>query len=232
MIGLCLLLLPVMVWAGTFTDDFNDGDMDGWVKSDVWGVGASWEVNNGVLVGTSGNPKGIDTQLYLIQGMNWVDYQVSARVRIVSTFSPDLAGGGLLIRQTANRQQYMAYKPIMHDTVFKPEGPHIRYLLMRGGGGNWVIESEPYEFETGIWYELQVEVSGNRFVCHVDGEEVMTAEHNEFLKGSVGFTINGAKVQFDDFTVTGNDVPDPEPDRISVEPSGKLAKLWGGLKAN
>ena len=57
-IGLLLFLLVIPTWAGTLTDNFNDGNSDGWrlLKGDT-GAGlldetAQWTVKKGELVAT------------------------------------------------------------------------------------------------------------------------------------------------------------------------------------
>ncbi len=51
-VGLCLLLFPALVWAGTLVDDFSDGNFDEWTPiSFVEGEG-QWKVEDGKLMVT------------------------------------------------------------------------------------------------------------------------------------------------------------------------------------
>ena len=48
-VGLFLLLFPALVWAGTFRDDFNDGNFAGWQEAD-FGENGTVTAKNGELM--------------------------------------------------------------------------------------------------------------------------------------------------------------------------------------
>ena len=225
MIGLCLLLFSALVWAGTLTDDFSDGNTDGWQKSDPWGMGASWQVENGKLVGISSNANGFDTHLYLKDSQSWKDYELSIRVKIVKNFSEQVSGGGLLMRQTANPKQYMHFKLVLRDTFLGPDSPKARFLMMNAG--KWETTEELLDAKLGAWHQLRLKASGRHFEGYVDGNKVIDKNDNHFAQGAVGIALNGAEAHYDEFVVTGDDVPDLA---LSAQPSGKLATLWARLK--
>lgn len=47
----------------------------------------------------------------------------------------------------------------------------------------------------------------------------------------MGFSANGAIAMFDDFAVTGPNIPDGGPGAKAVNPKDKLATMWARLKA-
>jgi len=47
---------------------------------------------------------------------------------------------------------------------------------------------------------------------------------------SIGFSANGVIVMFDDFVVTGPNIPDGGPGAKAVHPEDKLATMWARLK--
>ncbi len=96
---LCMLLVASPIWAGTFIDDFEDGNLDGWAESNPWGATASWSVENGGLVGISTNVVGTDTYFFILDSSDWRDYDISVRVKVAECFSERNCGAGLLVRQ-------------------------------------------------------------------------------------------------------------------------------------
>jgi hypothetical protein len=84
---LSLFLLSVPAWAGTFRDDFEDGDWAGWkaIASGIWdtNVGDSVSVADGVLRLDHIHKPGFS--LALSTGEDWADYTFSADMRLVRT---------------------------------------------------------------------------------------------------------------------------------------------------
>ena len=83
---LFLFLLPVSVWAGTFTDDFEDGDWAGWtaIASLIWDTDVADRVSitDGVIRLDHVNKSGFS--LSLLTGKDWEDYSFSADMRLVA----------------------------------------------------------------------------------------------------------------------------------------------------
>ena len=48
-IGLLLLLTTALVWAGTLTDNFDDGNMDEWILEKEQQA-STWKIENGELI--------------------------------------------------------------------------------------------------------------------------------------------------------------------------------------
>lgn len=85
---LFLFLLPVSAWAGTITDDFEDGDWAGWdtMVTGIWNANVADRVSvvNGVVRLNHINGPGETIQLSMIK--DWKDYSFSADMRI---FEPE-----------------------------------------------------------------------------------------------------------------------------------------------
>ncbi len=78
-IVLSMLLVALPVWAGTFRDDFEDGDLDGWKQ--LWPEGAMiWKVVDGELECSrlSQWSAGIVTG-----EASWTDYTIEADVKLL-----------------------------------------------------------------------------------------------------------------------------------------------------
>lgn len=96
----------------------------------------------------------------------------------------------------------------------------------------------PHPFlKTDEWNHLKLKVSGDLFMFWVNNELVLTTicnmDHLAFLQGdlaigSVGFGIAGYTALFDNFVVTGEEIPNQG--NLSVQPKDKLVFTWGMLK--
>ena len=92
MVVFTLLLLVLKAWAGTITDDFEDGNFDGWRPSRFsLGEQAEWIVEQGELVFTSKNFCYVGSALG-IGDETWSDYEFSAQFSLRRTF-PICSGG-------------------------------------------------------------------------------------------------------------------------------------------
>ena len=89
--------------------------------------------------------------------------------------------------------------------------------------------SDPFQWELGKWYDLKLTAEGDQFWFYVDNQLVIHYTDDTYPKGKVGLSasFNGTTVHFDDFSVTGDDVPDLD---LSVSPEEKLATTWGQVK--
>ena len=96
----------------------------------------------------------------------------------------------------------------------------------------------PYPFlKIHEWTHLKLMVSGDLFMFWVNEELVLNTKcnlaHLAFLKGdlvtgSIGFGIAGYTALFDNFVVSGQEIPNRG--RLPVRPQEKLGLTWGKLK--
>jgi hypothetical protein len=91
------------------------------------------------------------------------------------------------------------------------------------------FEFKPYEWELDTWYNLRVTAEGEHFKFYVDDELVLEYEDNVHPTGQVGVGVAYTKTtaHFDDFVVSGDDVPNLN---YSVSSKGKLPTMWGKIK--
>jgi hypothetical protein len=81
---LCVLLMATSAWGGTITDDFSDGNFDGWTQS---GQGI-WRVEGGELIYDN-----LDYPSILFMGEpDWEDYTISARAKFVKHQASNCCG--------------------------------------------------------------------------------------------------------------------------------------------
>jgi len=84
-IVLSVFLLSMPAWAGTFKDDFEDGNWKGWevVAKPLWDTNVADRVSvaEGVLSLDQLNKSGFC--LYLCIQKDWTDYSISADMQII-----------------------------------------------------------------------------------------------------------------------------------------------------
>jgi hypothetical protein len=82
-----MFLLSMSAWAGTYKDDFNDGNWDGWklVKADPWSINVNegCSIADGVLRLDATNKPEASLFLSIIE--DWKDYSFSADMRLIKT---------------------------------------------------------------------------------------------------------------------------------------------------
>jgi len=223
---LSILLVSISAWAGTWRDDFNDGDLDGWkMYKGIWEGKlipdeGNWRVEDGVVIGGEEVP---DTwhALNVSEGWSWSDYTAEVSVKfpkplpIFATvelyISPEEGKSSGL--EIANSGAIFArgYTYIHHPAKYNP------------------IVGKRLNVEANKWYRLKIEVDeeGN-IQCFVDDQPVI--QFRGFQKGTPGFSAYQCVAMFDDFVVTGPGIPDREPGVTTVRPKGKLATTWARVK--
>ena len=240
-VAICFFL-PLSVWAGTFLDTFEDGNLDGWQELVPWDrAPASWEIVKGGLHGTvnDGYPR-----LFTTGDATWKDYTVEFDVRPLKKHG----------RPTISIAARVQEKWFVECSIMEP-------VVVLPGGGNaaekgWVFCSagnlqlpnadllffEPHPLlKLFRWAHFKLNVEGDIFTFWLNGELVMEPtklriirnregfeDFPEFQTGGVGIGLSNYTARFDNVTVTGDSIPDSG--AFAVTPRGKLATTWGNLK--
>jgi hypothetical protein len=216
-----LLLISATAWAGTFSDNFDDGNYNGWDQHNFTpGLQCGeWSVKEGVL-----NYKGSAerTICHLILGDdNWTDYTIDCDARMIRNFrdSTRIMIAIHMAKEPSNDHVYYVLGPI-NGVNSVGVGTFVN-----GGGANenWAL----FDMEMGRWYELTAEVIGTKHRFLIDGELVVEHDIANFISGKLGIGCTGAEVEFDNIVITGPDVPDLT---YSVQPERKLAATWGHIR--
>jgi hypothetical protein len=230
-----LMMLCGFCVAENFSDDFNDGDMDGWVVVDdpdslMSDASAStWQVQNGSIDGPAvyqgsnrwGDPTDqISLGTYLVyEGLEWTDF-----IFEFDTIANDNDGLGFVWRwkDRLNHYRYM----MVIDTGSR--GPFRRIEKRLGAKGD---EFPYYEFlaknedsySEGVVMHLSVEVVGQDMAVSMDGKEILSATDSDYDKGTIGFALYAEQAYFDNVQVTDLG--------SAVEPGGKATTNWGRIKS-
>ncbi len=260
---LALLVMTTSAYAGTHVFNFDDAHQlsGNWFIRDekIWPQdpeNTDWSVENGELVAVSSDVcSGISGNWILDDTyMDWVNYEMSCKIKLVQTLVPSCN----------------IYSNVLFAIHVNLTAATMLSLETRGSGGPWdkvVLGTANYSWlgqpslktplEEGKWYTLRMVAEGVKYQIFLDDELIIETESTRpsFARGLVGFGIKNAEMHFDDFILTGDDIPEnlepasqeliktmglkpmiPEselqqPEKITaVSPRAKLATTWGQVK--
>jgi len=213
---MCVLLsLAFVNGIYAITDDFGDGNDNGW--SQIQGV---WSVKNGEYVQedtvwTSTSTNETYHRSYF-GDESWENYTLQAKVRIEK--GGDLAPIiGIFFRVT-EKSASGDYYYFRLDTR-AAEGP----CLIKSP--NTILqENKSKPAVIGQNYILKVDVNGDNIKCYIDGQLEIELQDNSFSKGAVGVGTFNTDGYFDDVIVSGGDIVS------AVSTKGKLTTTWASIK--
>jgi pectate lyase len=185
--------------ATLFSDDFNDGNANGWSTS-----GGSWSVSSGAYSqsGTSASAKA------LAGSTSWSTVTASARVRANAFGTATSRGTGIAARVQSTSNFYAL--------VLTPNSVQIRK------GTTTTLASASFSTATGTWYTLSLSATGSSLVGRVNGAQVVSSSDGSYTTGRAGLLANYTAASFDDVVVTdaaGPSPTTPAPTSPSTSPS-------------
>ncbi len=197
-VALSAAVLTVVAFVATtasaatlFSDDFNDGNANGWTVS-----GGSWSVASGVYgqTGTSSDARARSGQA------SWTNYTVTARIR-ANAFNGSNRFVALLARAQSNTSYY--YVALRSNNTVE-----LKKLV---GGTSTTLATAPVTVSIGTWYTVSLTVNGSNLSSQVNGGATLTASDSQFASGQVGLATFNASASFDDVVVTSDTGPTPSP---------------------
>ncbi len=234
MVGLILFLTTASVWAGTFSDNFNDGNMDGWTPFTFFPgqvAKSTWRIENGELIFEA-----IDTPIgFFIGESTWKNYTMRVKAKMVKHQYDVVWAEGLFsfIRINPNSPFNLYIFGIGTTGNARPISEEKRAYATFGQEGSAAFhhfEFEPFEWQLDTWYDLRITAKEDFFQFYINGALVLEYTDATHPTGGVGISVccmRGTTVHYDDFSLTGDDVPDTV---TAVDPQAKLATTWGKLK--
>jgi len=218
-----ITVLSMQVYA--FFDDFEGGELgDDWQKSPA-GQEASWSIQEGELVFSGG---GGHSQM-ITGAEDWHDYTVECDIKFVS---PQDYPGGI--------RTYVDVSTGGHYAVWLYPAQQMIKLY---SGTAWDIntgivelgEHHPFELEVEVLYHIKVVHQGKHIEVWLgdqrdDMELIIEADDDTYKSGLFAFDGWNQPVHFDNFLITGPDIPHSPGEPGSVASAGKLTTAWGVLK--
>ncbi|WP_433718884.1 family 16 glycoside hydrolase [Actinoplanes sp. CA-051413] len=185
------------------SDDFEDGDANGWRTT-----GGRWAVatdETGVLQQSATSTRA----LARAGEPAWADYSVSTRVKQL-TGDAGSSTAVLARIQSDGSHYYLASRA--DDTV---------ELGRVSGGRSTPLASASYPSYPQVWRSLTLVVKGDRLVGVVNGAPLLTATDTRLRRGRAGLATTSATASFDDVRVQSYaaSTPDTQAPLIPGRPS-------------
>ncbi|MEK4057629.1 family 43 glycosylhydrolase [Paenibacillus sp. FSL F4-0087] len=176
------------------SDNFNDGDDNGWTRFE-----GTWAVENGEYsAGSTGPAKSTfgDT--------GWADYTVEADIKMI-----DSGGDGGLLVRVNNPSHGTERGQNNYDAL---QG-YYAYLTTSGVSlgkmnYNWaLLKSNAQSYSTNTWYHMKVAVNGTNIKVYVDDMVTPKIDYtdnslNPFTHGKIGVRTANKHTHFDKVSVT------------------------------
>ena len=212
--------------AGTWRDDFEDGNFDGWKQEFplAQNPGPSiWEIVDGELECKRGD---WNSTILITGKPEWTDYTIEYDVKLLE----DLGLGDV---------DFIArYK--------SPLGTHMIYICFGDAFGipaafaqrfpGDVRTTKPFDpLDLKKWYHLKLEVKDKDFNLWLNGKIVLKHKDDVLKNGAVGIGLANYIARFDNVQISGPDVPDFKPPTwkdLSVQSHEKLTATRGRIKSN
>ena len=244
LMALLIAVLPVVAYAGTFSDDFDDGQLGGWhIDGFPRDVPAKVEIQNGYVVmdareKPNDNPilrgiKIVTLELRAGNPQNWNAYTFTCRVRIAEVLDePPAAFGnaafGITVRKGSGRFNVVAKQTMLIDpldqradiTTFPRDGKGVEDFIHRGNFKALI--------KLRRWYPIKIVANAGNFAFYFDNKLLIEYEDKTAVPGTVSFRTDlGMVAHIDDVVITGPKVQDLA---HSVNPKGHLTTIWGKIK--
>ncbi|GIG85316.1 pectate lyase family protein [Plantactinospora endophytica] len=193
--------------ATLYSDNFDDGNADGWSKS-----GGDW------AVATDGSPayRQANSGSELARGFagdnGWTNYQVQARVKPLSFNG---ANRVVAIAARANSATRMYRLALLNANRAE--------LQAVNGSAITVLGSASVSVATGSWYTLRLVVNGSTIQGFVNGTQVGSGSSSAQTAGRIALVTVFASAIYDDVSVdtVGSQPPTNPPTATTRPPTGQ-----------
>lgn len=204
-----------------FSDNFNDGNANGWTPQSNYN---DWTVvsDNGNYVYYSSSTSEGRTSA---GSQSWTNYTVEAKMKIESF--------------NGSNRAYLAgrYQDGNNYYAASLTGGNKLELRKKVKGSTTNLASKSYALQTGTWYTVKLELSGNTIKMYVNGNLELQATDNSLTHGAIGLVGYKTQVKYDDIVVSDDgsgagpgdpgDPGDPDP-QVPAPPASVQASAGNG----
>ena len=217
-------LLVISAYGGTYVDNFEDGDFDGWEAIDYKSQGGQWAVENGVL--TCRRPSLWYSLLRFGEG-GWRNYSIECDAKMVQTLNA-MHSIGLVLRLPKEIEGESA-RPYVDFSLWENKTANIAVWTSKVNLTQLNIASKGFGFQIDQWYHLKAVANEEDFEFYIDEELLVSLSDARAPSGFVSLEAGGVIAHFDNIVITGDDIPG-NTSKAVVSSSGKLAASWGQLR--
>ncbi len=227
-----LLFITMQLYAGTWKDDFNDGDLNGWITSKtIWqgpiiADAGVWRVEDGMVIVGDGAGN-VTHSIGVSDGWSWSDYTVEVSVKVSNPLQ-NWQIVGLFISPEFGVTSGLNIRDILGDVFAEGFTYTHAFALMNH------ISPKPFKMEPNVWYRMKIKVEDKVddkigiIQCFIDDKPIVQFEG--YRKGSPGVLVHQTIAMFDDFVVTGPDIPDRVIGSKAIHPLHSLMTTWARIK--
>ena len=193
--------IPVSFESGTgiFTDNFDDGDSDGWTEEGA----TQWNVASGEY-GTDSNAVGFSSN-----GCDaWQDYEAQVEIKRDGSLSAD-EYVGLVLRYQSSTQFYLAKLYCSSNCGGSPGDDVYSMEISNFDGSATGLVSSTFTFDDNEYYTLKVSVVGDDLSAKIwqtsEAEPAdwdITVVDTSYTQGKIGITTTTNTTSFDNVAVT------------------------------
>ncbi|ADL42943.1 Pectate lyase [Caldicellulosiruptor obsidiansis OB47] len=182
--------------ATLLTDDFEDGNRDGWSTSN-----GSWSVvvdGSKVLKQSS---TGSEARAYT-GSSDWSDYTVEAKVKVLGV-KDSSSGAGVIVRYKDSGNFYAL---VLRNSKIE--------IVKKANGSRSILAFKSFTLNQDTWYNVKLEVNGSKLVGYVNGSQVLNVSDSSIESGKAGLIADRCVAEFDNVVVSsslGNTTPTPTP---------------------
>ena len=216
-----VLIYGTTSFAGTWRDDFEDRITKEWKIYNLDRQVENWWINKGEAVGRIFKRGFIS--LWLTGDLDWEDYTVSCRAKLVKERSHPARVGLTLHDRGDEHSRYLFFINFFFGTVsIIKAGPHV-----------WSTREFPFDSDIDTWYELRATVNDGHLEFQVNDQVFVSTDSSPLKPGQAGIVVGNAEGRFDDVAVTGTNIKNGGPGRPrTVDKQGTLTTAWGQIKRN
>ncbi|MCP4614258.1 MAG: DUF1080 domain-containing protein, partial [Planctomycetes bacterium] len=193
-------ILSIKIEFTVSTEDFNDGNYDGWTLIDQGTLAGpmAWSAASGVMVQSSNVHSSISvdpiaklgTYAYWQTGIGWTDYTAKVTIK-----SDDNDAIGIMFRYQDENNYYR---------FIWDQERNSRQLVKCEGGVFSILAEDSVPYVTGKEYQVKISVQGNLLQVSIDGSPVFSVTDSTFSSGTIAlYSWGNTGSYFDDIFVDG-----------------------------
>lgn len=228
LIGVSLLLsVANFVYAGTWIEDFDRGNYNGWtLLRGTENHRAEISVVSGELVFKHFNipSGGTEDWIVLEASKDWSDYTIELRLKYTELGPSDPKG--ILLTYNDTLEGVPEGGPNCPFGFVQPNGTVMGLNAIKGVFG--ILANGTYNATPNKWYNVKILNQRTHYEIYIDDQKILAYDDNISDKGGVGIGARDMITYFDDIRITGDNVPDGT--SSSVDMIGKSAITWAEIK--